>query len=174
MIMSCVNYLKNKTMRKFEENQYITPMIKYFILLSTLGIMTYAFVASSETFAENLIPMVLTFITYIAAMFLVFYLRLKLSITKDKIEYRLYPIEFKTKTIQKEDIASIKIGKQNFFEFGGLGKRRGIFKRRIGYLMNKKYKLEVLLKNGKQIVFSIEDEKELSRFTEQNYKELKI
>lgn len=157
-------------MNKFKETQYFSPVIKWILTAFISGLMLISIlliVTNNET-KEALWTIIITLIICFSVLGLFWISRLQLEINKKGIKYQLTPLEFREKNIEIADIAQLSIRKLKWFEFGGLGKRRKFFKKKLGYIMNRNFALEVNLKNGKTIVFSIENEKRLKKYLNNN------
>ena len=161
-------------MNTFSETQYFSPIIKWVITTLILGMLIFfaLVTALDKTAAVDLLPLTITFIIPLIVASIFWLAKLRLTISEQGITYHLTPIEFKEKFIAIEEIDQLALRKQKWFEFGGLGKRRRLFRKQLAYIMNKNYALEVLLKNKRKIIFSIENEKQLASFLQSHFSQL--
>ncbi len=153
-------------MAAFKETQYFSPLIKWALtaFISALMLISILTTILNNETKEEFWPLIITPIISLVVLGFFWICRLQLEIDKKGIKYKLIPLEFKQKHIASSDIAQLSIRKLKWFEFGGLGKRRRILKNKMGYVMNRNFVLEVNLKNGKTIVFSVENEKRLEKY----------
>ena len=124
---------------------------------------------------EEIFPMVTGGFVGMTAIGIVFFIRLDVRMDRENIQYKLWPLEWKQRSIKVDDIAEMEILKFKWMPgYGGFGKRRRFWKKQISYIMNNKCGLLIKLKNGKSVVLSIENEKKLRQFIQSSYPGLQV
>jgi hypothetical protein len=94
-------------------------------------------------------------IMLIISLWMYFTSKLEVSIEKDGIHYRFFPIIYKNKFISKEEIQRYEIRQfKAKWEYGGRGVRNGfLHKWGKAFIVNGNTGLQLYLKNGKKILF---------------------
>ncbi|MEZ5024685.1 MAG: hypothetical protein R2728_15775 [Chitinophagales bacterium] len=161
-------------MRTYQATQSFSPKIKWLftIFLSSIVLITLLANAVDDTENTEWIPLIFSVVMAMAALSIIWITKLHLEISEEKISYQLTPFEWKTKYISTSDIDQMVLKKQKWLSYGGLGKRRRIFKKKLAYIMNKNYALEIILKNKTIITFSVDHENQLRSFLKANFTHL--
>ena len=90
------------------------------------------------------------------------FMKLKLIVTKKGLHYQFFPIHIKERLIPFEDIAKFKaITYSPIKEFGGWGIRYGFESKAYNVKGNKG--LQIILKNGRKILFGSQHYKEIEK-----------
>lgn len=98
----------------------------------------------------------------------IFAIRLDTFIDRNGIRYRFVPFHFKEKSIRWEDVDKAYVRKYNpILEYGGWGIRWGTFGKGNAYNMSGNMGLQLVLKNGKKVLFGTQMPKELDHVIEQ-------
>lgn len=130
------------------------------------------FIAGPDVFATDdfreivgfLSAMLIGMVTFILAMNMKSHIELHPS----QIHYRDMVFSKKLKVISLDEIASYSIEKYSFFKYKGLGYKRDFNGNRY-IIMRMGKVLEIRTKQGKKLVFGINDATMVKRFTDQNW-----
>jgi hypothetical protein len=160
-------------MSVYKTQQHLPPWLRWSLALFIAGIMTVGMLAGAFDDPEDkgqLLGMLISILGSLLGILVIFSLRLDLKMNRDGIEYRMFPLEWKTRTIQVSEIESMEVRKfRRFPGYGGFGKRRKPWKKEIAYLLNWKAGLFITLKNGRRRIFSTDNPQKLEQFIRNAY-----
>jgi len=95
-------------------------------------------------------------------------IRLDTEVDKDGIKYRYFPFHLTTKAISWDDVSKAYIRKYNpIMEYGGWGIRWGTYGKGNAYNVAGNMGLQLVLKNGKKLLFGTQKADDLDRVIEQ-------
>jgi hypothetical protein len=97
---------------------------------------------------------IVTFITFLITGLLIFRANLKTKVTSNGIFYSFFPFQLKEKQIALEDIESYEVRDYNpILEYGGWGVRKSFRGKGKAYNPCGKVGMQLVLRNGKKILF---------------------
>lgn len=155
-------------MATFKETQALSPWIKWPTIVLTGGILLFGIAfGGAEDFAEQPIAITLALLGATLAIVMILVLRLEVQLNDQALSYRLFPLEWKTKSIPIEEIQHMEVKSFGILPFyGGFGRRRRLLKKEIAYIMNRKHAFIVDLKDGRKRIFSTTEERKLRQCIE--------
>lgn len=147
-------------MKKFIENQKI-PKWMSFIFLPLTIYMVYLLIKTYETSAFTGVLIGTLISLLILLLFLI--VNLITEIDKEGIRIKYIPFHFKYINYNWSEIESCKIRKYNpIMEFGGWGIRYG-FRKMKSYTVKGNQGIQLVLKNGKDILIGTQKGKEIEK-----------
>jgi hypothetical protein len=155
----------------FKEESKLSPIFIWLTIL--LGIASIAGITildtrseAQNTSSENAIEFtyIWLFIIFISVTAFFISMKLKVEIREGKFRYYCFPFVPKWREINPESIIEWSIKKINpIFCAGGWGYRKRYFQKKTAMIMRGRIGLEMKLKNGKTLFFSIKNTESLSR-----------
>jgi len=150
-------------MNEFTETQKVKQawVIVLMVTVTIFSIINY--VQMPVSFA-SVSPLVITFL----ADLVLIALKLNTKINKHGIYFQLFPIHFKQKVINWNEVSTIEVRKYSpIKEYGGWGFRYG-FKNGKAYNISGNMGLQLVLKNGDRILIGTQKPEELETYLKNN------
>ena len=148
----------------FEERQKFSPfwLLVTFLLVPVLLIVKY----KDEAFDITGLFVPISVVVIISILFI--FSKLETVISRDEIQYRLFPFHLNMRKISREEIADVFVRKYSpLLEYGGWGLRWGLNGKAINIRGN--MGIQVVLKNGTRILIGTSNadavQKALENFT---------
>ncbi len=163
----------------FKERQKFTQIWIWIIIIGTTGLWCYAKYQTyflKQAFG-NIEPTdnIFHIVDLIMGLMLLLFLtaNLKTEIRKDGLYYKFFPIQFRFRHIKWENVKTMKLRQYSpIGEYLGWGIRFGLSGRAYNVKGNKG--LQLVLKNGKRILFGTQQSDELQQAIEKLKKEIDI
>lgn len=160
----------------YKQSQYTTPLFRWSMaIVVSLTVFGGLLCGGREGGfrGEDWIALPVALVGFGVAVALLFLMRLDLRIDASTIRYRMFPLEWKEKTLNRDEILQLEVFRlPRFPKYGGMGRRRKPWSKEVAYIMSCRAALRVRLRDGRVRVFSIERPAALIRFLRTGYEDV--
>ena len=157
-----IQYLRQKLITALIAISFLLPVIIVAVAYVAENKSGTPTVQSIDKQSELVASLIFTLALGIAVFLLFRYSNLKLEVRTDGFYYKYFPFHLSVHKILTNDVSKVYI--RDFSplgEYGGWGIRYGFAKRGKGYIVSGKTGLQFELKNGKKILFTTTDPRQM-------------